>query len=144
MFARIIPRMAKPKKPTTPAPAWWLLYGVLCGLAGAGLLAFLLSPPRGTPVALEPAPIYQVALIPVTAATRTPAATPEPLLVNINTAGSADLQKLPNIGPATAQAILAYRERHGPFATLEDLQQVPGIGPKTYEGLLGMITLGDE
>lgn len=48
-----------------------------------------------------------------------------------NRSGEEDLDRLPGIGPATARAIVAYREEHGGFETTEDLLDVPGIGPAT-------------
>jgi competence protein ComEA len=38
------------------------------------------------------------------------------------------LDALPGIGPAKAAAILRYREKHGPFPSIDDLAQVPGLG----------------
>ncbi len=64
-------------------------------------------------------------------------------LVNINTAGTAELDTLPGIGPAKAAAIVAYRTEHGPFAATEEIQEVKGIGPSTYEGLKSLITVGE-
>ncbi|MCL5980857.1 MAG: ComEA family DNA-binding protein [Gammaproteobacteria bacterium] len=61
--------------------------------------------------------------------------------VNINTADGGALDSLPGIGPAKAQAIIAYRQAHGPFAQVEDLRQVPGIGPKLLERLRGQVTV---
>lgn len=61
--------------------------------------------------------------------------------VNINTADGGALDSLPGIGPAKAQAIIAYRQAHGPFARVEDLRQVPGIGPKLLERLRGQVTV---
>lgn len=55
--------------------------------------------------------------------------------VFINQADAATLETLPDVGPALAQAIIAYREANGPFATLEDLDAVPGIGPAALEQL---------
>ena len=55
--------------------------------------------------------------------------------VNLNTATSSDLETLPNIGPAKALAIIQYREKNGPFQSIEDLKNVDGIGEKTYEKL---------
>jgi len=52
------------------------------------------------------------------------------LRLNINVADAAALEALPGVGPALAQRIVAYREAHGPFATVEDLLNVPGIGEK--------------
>ena len=53
--------------------------------------------------------------------------------LNLNTAGAESLQALPGIGPALAEGIVAYRQEHGPFQTVEDLLRVPGIGPKRWE-----------
>lgn len=51
--------------------------------------------------------------------------------VNINAAGLAELQFLPNVGPKMAQKILAYRKKlGGRFTTIEQLLDVPGIGKK--------------
>ncbi len=63
------------------------------------------------------------------------------LLVNINTASAAELETLPSIGPKTAEAIIAYRKEHGPFATVEALTDVKGIGPATLEKLRALITI---
>jgi comEA protein len=49
--------------------------------------------------------------------------------VDLNTAGAAELDALPGIGPARARAIVRYREEHGHFAAVEDLARVPGFGP---------------
>jgi len=54
--------------------------------------------------------------------------------VNINTADAATLaQVLHNIGPAKAEAIVAWREENGPFKSMEQLAQVKGIGLSTIE-----------
>ena len=61
--------------------------------------------------------------------------------VNLNTATADDLDTLPGVGPATAAAILAYRDQHGPFASLEDLGEVSGIGPAKIEALRGLVNV---
>ncbi len=55
--------------------------------------------------------------------------------IDVNRAGAEELLLLPGIGPKKAEAILAYRNEHGPFTAPEDLLAVPGIGPATLEGL---------
>jgi len=52
---------------------------------------------------------------------------------NVNAAPVAELAQVPGLGPATAARIVAHREAHGPFASLEALLDVPGIGPATLE-----------
>ena len=64
--------------------------------------------------------------------TLTPSA---PELLNINTASAEELQTLPKIGVQTAKRIIAYREQHGKFASVDALQNVKGIGAKTLEKL---------
>lgn len=54
--------------------------------------------------------------------------------ININTATAEQLaESLEGVGPAKAEAIVAYREQHGAFKTLKDLGQVKGIGETTLE-----------
>jgi competence protein ComEA len=57
-------------------------------------------------------------------------------LININTADAALLEDLPGVGPVLAQRIVAYREQHGPFASVEALDSVTGVGPAVLAGLL--------
>jgi competence protein ComEA len=61
-------------------------------------------------------------------------------IVFINSATLEELMTLPNIGEATAQAILDYREANGNFASIEDLDNVEGIGPATLEELAPLIS----
>ncbi|WP_275060688.1 ComEA family DNA-binding protein [Fervidobacterium islandicum] len=61
--------------------------------------------------------------------------------ININTATSEELQKLPGIGPTKAQAIIDYRTANGPFKTIEEIRNVKGIGEKTFEKLKELITV---
>lgn len=52
--------------------------------------------------------------------------------VNINTAGREELMTLHGIGAARADAILAYREKHGSFSRIEDIMNVEGIKEKAF------------
>ena len=68
------------------------------------------------------------------------AATP----VNVNKADAATLAKsLDGVGHAKAEAIVAWREEHGPFKSADDLGQVKGIGPATLERNRSAILLDD-
>lgn len=49
--------------------------------------------------------------------------------LDINRAGRTELEQLPWITPALAGAIVAWRERHGPFGNAGELAQVPGFSP---------------
>jgi competence protein ComEA len=61
--------------------------------------------------------------------------------VNLNTAGAAELETLPGIGPVLAQRIIDYRTQNGPFASIEALKEVQGIGDLTFERLKGRIVV---
>jgi competence protein ComEA len=52
---------------------------------------------------------------------------PQPV-IDLNTASAADLEELPGVGPATAEAIVDHREQHGPFTSVDSLLDVRGIG----------------
>jgi competence protein ComEA len=68
------------------------------------------------------------------------AATP----VNINQADAATIAKsLDGIGQAKAEAIVAWREAHGPFKKADDLKHVKGIGKATIERNRDAILLAD-
>ena len=69
------------------------------------------------------------------------AATP----VNINRADAATLAKsLDGVGQARAQAIVAWREAHGPFKKVDDLRHVKGFGKATIERNRSAILLADD
>lgn len=54
--------------------------------------------------------------------------------VNINTADAETISKeLQGVGLTKAQAIVEYREKHGPFKSADDLSLVKGIGERTVD-----------
>ena len=64
--------------------------------------------------------------------------------INVNTADSYDLQRLPGIGEKRALDIITYREEHGPFQTVDELTNVSGIGPVILENLREYAATGNE
>lgn len=63
--------------------------------------------------------------------------------VNINTATVQELSvKLNGIGDGLAQRIVSYREKHGPFRSVEAIKNVSGIGDKKFESIRNSITVG--
>ncbi len=62
--------------------------------------------------------------------------------VNINTADAETLSsELSGIGQSKAEAIVAYREQHGPYKQIEDLVNVKGIGTATIDKNKSRLTL---
>ena len=62
-------------------------------------------------------------------------------VINVNTADRSQLETLPGIGPVKAQAIIDYRQRYGPFRSVDELIKVKGIGPKTLEKIRPFVTV---
>ena len=64
--------------------------------------------------------------------------------ININTATADQLQMLDGVGPATANAIIEYRNSHGEFGSVAELLAVKGIGEKKLEMLSESVTVSTE
>ncbi len=64
--------------------------------------------------------------------------------IDLNTATLEALTGLPGIGEALAGRIIAYRETHGRFETLDGLIDVHGIGPHLLETLQDLVTVERE
>ena len=62
------------------------------------------------------------------------------LLVDVDIAGVSELDRLPGIGPALAARIVADRDAHGPFGSLQRLERVKGIGPSLAKKLEPHVT----
>lgn len=75
-------------------------------------------------------------------AARAAAAAEEPQKVNLNSASAQELTNLRGIGDKTAQAIVEYRQSHGPFKSVEELVEVKGIGDKLLASLREHVTVG--
>ncbi|MCT3045726.1 MULTISPECIES: helix-hairpin-helix domain-containing protein [Leuconostoc] len=62
-------------------------------------------------------------------------------VINLNTATVVELQTLDGIGVKKAEQIIAYREEHGGFKSIEEIKQVSGIGEKRFEALKDKVTV---
>ncbi len=113
-------------------------------VASLGLVALARSgPPEGvatTPARAEVRPEVVAAQPdagpPETAAAR---ALRQGRPMDLNGASAEDLTLLPRIGPALAGRIVAWRDAHGPFESVDALTEVRGIGPRTLERLRPLV-----
>jgi competence ComEA-like helix-hairpin-helix protein len=69
---------------------------------------------------------------------KTPPAKP----LDLNSATPAQLEQLPGVGPATAQAIVQFRSKSGPFRRVEDLLAIRGISQRRLNQLRPYVTVG--
>ena len=63
--------------------------------------------------------------------------------IDINKADASTLATLPGMGPGISQAIVAYREEHGPFAAVDGLLAVKGIGEKRLARIRELVKAGN-
>jgi competence protein ComEA len=61
--------------------------------------------------------------------------------LDLNRANAFELDDLPGIGPATAAAIVRYREDNGDFTSISELESVAGIGPAKLEQLRDLVAV---
>jgi len=61
--------------------------------------------------------------------------------IDLNRASVEQLQQLPGVGPATAKAIVRFREKSGPFRRVEDLLAIRGITKARLEKLRAYLTV---
>ena len=69
------------------------------------------------------------------------ARTERALQININTASLDELEKLPGVGKAISERIVAHREQYGPFRRTEHLMMVRGISDKKFRELRNLIAV---
>lgn len=61
--------------------------------------------------------------------------------IDLNSASEDELTTLRGIGPVRAKAIVAYRQIHGPFASVEQLEKVPGLSHRLVRQLVPQVTV---
>jgi competence protein ComEA len=64
----------------------------------------------------------------------------QPGKININTASLAELDTLPGIGQVTAQKIIDYRTKNGPFKSIQELKDQKIVNSSTYDKIKDLIT----
>ena len=108
-------------------------------LTGAGVRYFLSPSPSSPPgdVQLQSASSPHANALRETA--RRAAQLARPLLpgerIDLDHADVSEITRLPRIGPALAQRIVAWRTEHGPFGSLARLDSVPGVGAKLLDAI---------
>jgi len=108
-------------------------------LAGAGVRHFLSPSPSSPPgdVQLQASSVSRPNALQETA--RRAAQLSRPLLpgerIDLDQADVSEITRLPRIGPALAQRIVAWRAEHGPFGSLGRLDSVPGVGAKLLDAI---------
>jgi len=122
----------------SPAQERGLIMLVAIGLAASGLALFLPTIRSRPLTILGPIDITGVRILLPTFLDAE-----EEDKINLNTASAEELTSLPGIGEVLAARIVAYREEHGPFQTLDDIMQVSGIGNKVVEEIRDLATLSD-
>jgi len=60
--------------------------------------------------------------------------------IDLDRADVTEITRLPRVGPALAQRIVAWRAQHGAFGSLERLDSVSGVGPKLLDALRSWVT----
>ena len=65
-------------------------------------------------------------------------------LININTAGVAELDTLWGISVVRAERVIQYRETNGPFQTIEEIVDVRGIGWGIFNRIKDQITVNED
>lgn len=64
-------------------------------------------------------------------------------VVNLNSATAAQIASLPGIGPKTAELVVQYRTKNGPFKKIEEIMNVRGIGEKSFLRIKDRLTVAD-
>lgn len=62
-------------------------------------------------------------------------------VLNVNVASADEMAAIPGLGEKKSQAIVKFREKHGPFVKVEDLKKVDGIGDKLFGKIKSYVTV---
>src|SRR4051812_48422070 len=108
-------------------------------LAGAGVRYVLSPSPAAPPGDVQLQSPSTPRLDGLRATARRAAQLSRPLLpgerIDLDKADVSEITRLPRVGPALAQRIVAWRTEHGPFGTLARFDSVPGVGAKLLDAI---------
>lgn len=108
-------------------------------LTGAGVRHFLSPSPTAPPGDVQLQSSTTTRLNGLREAARRSAQLARPLLpgekIDLDRADVSEITRLPRVGPALAQRIVAWRNEHGPFGTLARFDSVPGVGAKLLDAI---------
>jgi competence protein ComEA len=65
-------------------------------------------------------------------------------IVNLNSATVAEIASLPGIGPKTADLVVQYRTKNGPFKKIEEIMNVRGVGEKSFLKIKDRLTVAAQ
>ena len=119
----------------------WQKEAIFGGVAAAFVAATVVLSMLGAPPVQPVGPVYTLPTSQSTSPATLPSTEQQAALLNINTADKAALMQLDGIGETLAARIIAYRESHGGFLTVEELLQVEGIGEKRLAAIRELVTV---
>ncbi|HUS25472.1 MAG TPA: helix-hairpin-helix domain-containing protein [Candidatus Binatia bacterium] len=64
--------------------------------------------------------------------------------VDVNSADAPSLDALPGVGAQEAQAIVAWRDKNGPFTSIDEIEKVPGVSRRSIQNVRGDLSLGGQ
>jgi competence protein ComEA len=65
-------------------------------------------------------------------------------IINLNSATVAQIASLPGIGPKTADLVVQYRTKNGPFKKIEEIMNVRGVGEKSFLKIKDRLTVAAQ
>ena len=73
-------------------------------------------------------------------ASKPPVAAPAEV-INLNTGTAAQIASLPGIGLKTAELVVQYSEKNGPYKKIEEIMNVRGVGEKSFLRIKDRLTV---